>query len=317
MTSPAGDLPPCPIVLACDEGYAMPLATTLRSLAESNRAHWPLDVHVLTDRFSDEARERVARSQPTGAVRIRWITVDLEAFAQFGLLEHVSRMTYARLQIPQLFGEDVTRVLYLDADILVLGDLELLWRTELDGAPIGAVLDHHVDADLKLGHHHLTRGVPRVGHYFNAGVLLMDLAVWRRDRTAERAIDYLRTHSTSPYSDQDALNVACDGTWKRLDGHWNFQDHHCTRIGRMPVADRPAIAHFITSSKPWKPSSSSVNSGLYERFRDRTHFRRSPREKIGAALSTLSWRMRYRLQRLQFRRQAGIPRLAAREGEQA
>ncbi len=307
----------CPIVLACDEGYAMPLATTLRSLAESNRAHWPLDVHVLTDGFSERAREQVLRSQPAGAMHIRWIPVDLQGFAQFGLLDHVSRMTYARLQIPQVFGEDVAKVLYLDADILVLGDLEPLWQVELDGAPIGAVLDHHVDADLKSGRHHQTRGVPRVPNYFNAGVLLLDLAACRRHRVAERAVDYLRFHAASPYADQDALNVACDGVWKQLDRAWNFQDHHCTRIGRQAASQRPAIVHFITSSKPWKPSSSSVNAGFYDSFRDRTHFRRSLQEKVRAALSTLLYRVKYRVQRMNTRSPARLPELPAHEGEQA
>jgi lipopolysaccharide biosynthesis glycosyltransferase len=313
----AADARPCPIVLACDERYAMPLATTLRSLAESNRAHWPLDVHVLTDGFSESARDRVLRSQPLGAMQIRWIAVDLQAFEQFGLLDHVSRMTYARLQIPRVFGEDIAEVLYMDADVLVLGDLGGLWSTDLEGAPIGAVTDHHVDADLKLGRHERTQGVPRVAHYFNAGILLMNLAAWRRQGVAERALDYLRLHRESPYSDQDALNVACDGLWKPLARTWNYQDHHCIRIGRLPAAARPAIVHFITSTKPWKPSSSSVNAGLYDSFRDRTQFRRSPEEKVRDAVSTLSWRIRYRVQRMNLRRQGPQARLEARQGEQA
>ena len=41
-----------PIVLACDQNYAMPLATTLRSLVDSNRRHWPLDITVLSDGFT-------------------------------------------------------------------------------------------------------------------------------------------------------------------------------------------------------------------------------------------------------------------------
>ena len=39
----------CPLVLACDTAYAMQLATTLRSIVETNRSGWPLEFHVLSD----------------------------------------------------------------------------------------------------------------------------------------------------------------------------------------------------------------------------------------------------------------------------
>src|SRR5690242_282960 len=93
----------CPLVLACDEGYAMPLATTLRSAAENNRSLWPLNVTVLHDGFSNDMKEKVLRSLPNGSAQIRWVPVDLSTFKESRLLDHVSRMTFARLQIPSLF----------------------------------------------------------------------------------------------------------------------------------------------------------------------------------------------------------------------
>ena len=56
----------CPLVLACDDAYAMPLATTLRSLAEANQSRWPLDVTVLTDDASETTRAMVDASLPIG-----------------------------------------------------------------------------------------------------------------------------------------------------------------------------------------------------------------------------------------------------------
>ena len=288
----------CPLVLACDEGYAMPLATTLRSVAESNQCHWPLDVNVLNDGFSNDAKEKVIQSLPDGSMHIRWIPVDLSLFEQFGLLDHVSRMTFARLQIPRIFAETASKILYLDTDILVLGDLSPLFQTDLGDASVGAVLDFHVDSNLKSVRPERTVGVPRVRNYFNAGVLLIDVGTCRQRMVAEKALDYLRGHADSPYADQDALNVACDGDWKQLDTTWNFQNHHTKRIRREPASKRPAIVHFITSSKPWKPSSASVNAAFYDDFRSRTRFSRSPTGRVWAALSNLIWRVKYRLDRM-------------------
>ena len=53
---------PCPLVLACDEAYAMPLATTLRSIADHHRTHAPLEVHVLTGGYSEATRRKVVDS---------------------------------------------------------------------------------------------------------------------------------------------------------------------------------------------------------------------------------------------------------------
>lgn len=282
----------------------MPLATMLRSIAEHNQSSWPLSVTVLNDGFSEGAQHRVFQSLPAHSVRVRWTTVDLDAFAHFGRLDHVSAMTYARLQIPRLLPESVTRVLYLDADMLALGDLTALQHAKLDGAPIGAVRDHYVDANLKAGRVDRTAGVPRVKDYFNAGVLLIDLEACRRTGHFDRAVEYLQTHPRTPYADQDALNVAFDGRWKQLDGRWNFQNHHTTRIDRIPVTERPAIVHFITSTKPWKPSSCSINASLHNCYRSRTWFRRTIAEEAWAATATFAHRLRARLSRLQRRASA-------------
>src|SRR5271154_1359623 len=84
-----------PIVLACDEPYAMQLATVLLSAAEANRSGQPLDVYVLSDHFSPSIRRRVVESLPEGSAVIRWVPVDLSSFEEFPTLPHISKMTFA------------------------------------------------------------------------------------------------------------------------------------------------------------------------------------------------------------------------------
>jgi lipopolysaccharide biosynthesis glycosyltransferase len=266
----------CPVVLACDEGYAMPLATALRSIVEANRKGWPLDFHVLSDGFSEDTRKKVSDSLPNGSGSIRWVYADLGLFEEFSTMPYISKMTYARFLIPRIFPETVSRVLYLDADLLVLEDLERLWGTDLKGAVVGAVLDG-LDQRIKSGELGLEE-VPHVRDYFNAGVLLIDLDRWRKERISERALEYLNQHPRSPYSDQDALNVVCDGLWKKLDPRWNFQNHLGKRLSNMGAEERPGIVHFVWRFKPWDIGTLSVNAFFYDLFRSRTCFARTPRE---------------------------------------
>jgi lipopolysaccharide biosynthesis glycosyltransferase len=267
------------IVLACDEAYAMPLATALRSIVEANHKRWPLDVHVLSDGFSEGTQRRVLSSLPKGSASIRWVPVDLGNFQEFSTLSYISKMTYARFLIPHIFQDTASRVLYLDADIIVLDDLEQLWETNLNGAVVGAVLDG-LDTQLKNNKPGL-ENVPRVRDYFNAGVLLIDLDRWRKERISEKALEYLARNPLSPFSDQDALNVACDKLWKKMDPRWNLQDYYeKKRLSEMNLQQRPGIVHFVTREKPWDPRILHLNADFYDAFRSRTYFARTPQDKI-------------------------------------
>ena len=269
----------CPLVFACDAAYAMPLSTTLRSIVENNRSGWPLEFHVLSDGLSEYIQRRVLNSIPEGSATIRWVPVDLAPFREFSTISHISKMTYARFLIPYIFQDTLSRVLYLDADLLVLDDLGPIWDTNLEGAVLGAVLDG-LDSQLKSSKPGLEKA-PKVRDYFNAGVLLIDLDRWRKERISEKSIEYLIGHPKSPFSDQDALNVACDGFWKKLDPRWNFQEfYEKKKISNMSQEQRPGIIHFVTSLKPWDPRTMSINADLYDAFRSRTCFARTSQDKL-------------------------------------
>jgi lipopolysaccharide biosynthesis glycosyltransferase len=197
-------------------------------------------------------------------------------------LRHISRATYARLLLASSLAATVSRVLYLDADILVLDDLGPICRLDLDGAVLGAVRDRRLDTYIKAGNTTLAgRPIPRVRDYFNAGVLLIDVARWRAERISEKALDYLERYPHSLYSDQDALNAACDGVWKKLDSRWNYYQIDLERpIANISTAQRPAIIHFQGCLKPWDPRSLNLHAGFYDRFRTRTLFARTPEERL-------------------------------------
>lgn len=290
------------VALACDEAYAMPLATTLRSLAEAHRGGPPPHAHVLTDGLSKRTRERVVASLPAGAACVHWHDIELAAYSGFSTLAGISRMTFARLLLPAVLPPDLPRVLYLDTDVLVLKPLTELWHTDLGDAVVGAVVDG-MDGQIKAGAPHLAT-VPRVARYFNAGVLLIDLARWRGRGVTARARDHLHRHPRTPFADQDALNVACDGDWFEIDRRWNGQDHLSTDMAALDAGHRPAILHFVTSRKPWRAESLNPNRAFYDGFRARTAYARSPADKARDA-----WLRQWTLVKQWAMRHAAVRRL--------
>ena len=69
-------------------------------------------------------------------------------FRGFSTISYISKITYGAVPHSAIFPDTVSRVLYLDCDILVLDDLRALWETDLEGHVLGAVLDR-IDSQLK------------------------------------------------------------------------------------------------------------------------------------------------------------------------
>lgn len=266
------------IIVASDVGYVMPLTTTLRSIIDNNSNAWPVTIYILHDGISESERRKVENSLPPLSSSFHWIGIDLAAFAKFKTLPAISKMTFARFMLPCVLPTTIEKVLYLDSDILVMGSLHGLNNIELGDKPLAAVRDH-IDSCLSSPST-IAAGVPRVASYFNAGVLLINVPAWRRHRISERAIEFLIANPSTPFADQDALNVAADGLWVELKGIWNFQDHRTVNVLDLPPPQQPIVIHFVTAAKPWNPRISSRYGKLYNYYRDKTMYSRSAMDVI-------------------------------------
>jgi lipopolysaccharide biosynthesis glycosyltransferase len=98
--------------------------------------------------------------------------------------------------------------------------------------------------------------------YLNAGVMSLDLRLWREERLSERLLGYLESHPHAiRWWDQDALNAVLAGRWGELDPRWNQipqvweparegEDGFPASLRELMIRD-PWIVHFSTWSKPW------------------------------------------------------------------
>lgn len=269
-----------PIVFAADAAFAVPLATALRSLAESNMQAWPLDIHVINEGMVDATKQRIFNSLPENSATMTWHSIDTFSFAsRFSTRPGISRMTFARLLLPRFLPTNCKSALYLDADIIVLDALEPLWRLDLDGAIMAAVPDYCLDR-LAAGNGSGVKTSLPVDRYFNAGMIFLDLEKWRSERVSERALEYLDHFPATEYADQDALNFVCDRRWKELQQCWNFQFDPSQAIAPIMREQNLRIVHFVTNVKPWKIGSLSPNVGFYDAYRSRTRFALTLRERL-------------------------------------
>jgi len=191
--------------------------------------------------------DKIRKSIHGSSSNLQFRSVDPSLFEKFKVRDHITRATYFKLLIGELLPADIHRVLYLDPDIIVRGDLEELWNYYLYDSVIGAVEDSNMFFKETLG---LRPNEP----YFNAGVLLVDLDQWRADCVGFRALNFaLSDPDRITYADQCALNWILRDRWKPLPERWNLQTASLARTvkGARRQAKTAQIVHFSGYWKPW------------------------------------------------------------------
>ncbi|WP_143244840.1 glycosyltransferase family 8 protein, partial [Basilea psittacipulmonis] len=160
------------IVFASDNNYVNYLSICLCSILENNKHH-AINFYILSQGISEDGQRqlmRVVNAYPDKT--ITFIPIPMEKFVDFPItIDYISLVTYARLALVDIFDwGDVNKLIYLDIDILVNGDLGPLWNIDLGDHAIGACLDSFVEFEIQQDQHKEKLGLRSDHIYFNAGV---------------------------------------------------------------------------------------------------------------------------------------------------
>ena len=279
LQTPALDSNPV-IACATDDRYAMPLSVTMRTAARQLPSGKRLTLYVLDGGISEENRRRLERSWCDVPIDVNWLRPDSSQVAGLKTSHHISPVAYYRILLPHVLPESLDRVLYLDCDLLIRANLMELWNQRLNQDWCLAIPDVACpNVDARQGMSNFRRACPYLASlrpipnypefnispaapYFNSGVLLINLAAWRREGLPEKMLDCLREHERHVWCwDQYALNIALAGHWRPLPLRWNVGTHvfEYPSIDHAPLPrdqfaealEDPSIVHFTTEFKPW------------------------------------------------------------------
>ena len=258
------------IAFAIDNNYVRHCAVTMMSVMHHNS---PKNVtfHVMSKGLSGPdgsflqslALSRGARLE---LHEVAWKQVkDYEVKWRKGQL---GLSVFFRCVLASLLPKSISKVLYLDSDLLVLSPLDELWATDISGCALAGVPD-----DFVVNPEHCRRlEYPLADNYFNGGVLLLNLDYWRKNGLENLCRWYYREHADKLlYNDQDLLNCLFHNNRVLVDMKWNVQEG-AYRIPKGKTADwqppylevieHPAILHY-SGRKPWQYHCMHPLRGLY------------------------------------------------------
>lgn len=286
------------ICLCSDNAYVDKAAVVIYSiiLSVSNNDHKNdfFEFHIFHNGLSEENinlikefNSELHRIYPS-RITLHFISDEsIQHFKRWG--ENSSLATYLRLFIPDNLGPDVDKILYLDCDILCVGDIRPLFHENMNSAIVACAPDPWVgQKDNFIFRSKKIFGMPvylkftKTNCYFNAGVLLIDLKKWRDLKVSEKCLALINTKRL-PFNDQDALNIVLSGKTKLVETKWNFisttnnvaakkglekclsqKGSNVTKLIEPFLTcdlDRLVLIHYAGSPKPWNSNFSFVEEG--------------------------------------------------------
>ncbi len=232
------------VVFAGDYAYIRQIETAIKSICRHN-SH--LKIYLLNQDIPQEwfSQIRIYLQEMGGDLIDCKLIGSQYKMNWSNKLPHINHMTFARYFIPDFVTED--KVLYLDSDLIVTGDLTDLF-------------------ELDLGENYLAaaRSCFGAGLGFNAGVLLINNKKWKAETIRQQLIELTeKEHENVGEGDQSILNILFQNSYYQLDDTYNFQigfdagaaEKNHAFIFEIPLTPLPKILHYISPDKPWKQFS--------------------------------------------------------------
>jgi len=237
-----------PIFFSADDNYIPYLDVAIASLIENASKEHRYRIIVLNTGLRPENMELVMQNERPGfAIEFMDISRQLKTImSYFKNVYHFSIVTYYRLFIASLFPQ-YDKIVYLDCDLVVLGDISRLYSTDLGDNILGAAPEAFVRSTPEFRDYaEIALGVNPDG-YVNAGVLLINLKAFRENRIEEKFVKLITEFDFDLLDpDQAYLNYLCLGKIHVLPNGWNKEPMS------IPCEGEKNIVHYALYKKPWQ-----------------------------------------------------------------
>lgn len=260
------------LLFAINAGYVTEFLNCCKSIMKNGgESHY--DAYILHSDLDGELQEAIAASVAP-CITCYFVHLPPSLFDGFPESKRYPRQIYYRIAAPLLLPEHLDRVLYLDADLVVINPLRQLYETDFEGKSFAAC-SHTKKFLTKMNQLRLGIDLDKDVTYINTGVLLFNLTVLRQTlRLADIRAYADRRKQVFILPDQDILTALYGDQVKALDTmRYNLSDRVFTLYNADPTHDRrglnwvrenTVIVHYCGKSKPWKDGYNGTLGVFYD-----------------------------------------------------
>ena len=281
------------ILYTLNEKYVPHLAASMCSLCENNTHADEITFHIVSMGLSDDSKKKITElSSKYGRNTVFYEIGDIRERLSDSIGQNGFDISVvARLFAGSILPDSINKVIYLDCDTIIIGDMLPFWNTNMNGCTIAAVAEPVVTKSRRP----LLNMLPS-HDYYNSGVIMFDLLKWREDGCEKIAIDYFFENSKILVAtDQDVLNACFKGAIKTVAPKYNYGSYNIyypykllrKLAGASPYVSEeiyndskknPVIIHYLGEERPWRKGNTHPYTNEYKKYLSMTEWKDNPDE---------------------------------------
>lgn len=211
------------VLYSSNDYFSKYLGVSMYSMLKNNVDDFEkINIYVFDDEISEINKGKLEDIAKSFNQKLEFIEVfDIESKlgkVNFMLTQGVKSFTaYSRLFISTILN-DIDKILYMDADSLVVGSFKDLWDIDIGDYYCAGVEDLQSIDTIKRD-----VGMGKENRYINTGFLLINLKMWREVNIETKFIDFQKKNNQKfIFWDQGIINGVCKEKIYYLPPKYNF-----------------------------------------------------------------------------------------------
>jgi len=255
-----------PVVLITNEGFAPYCATVMASILRNSVANTEVSFYILTTGLPQVIKDRFYGLKEIKECSVEFVHINREDFNGFPICHHIQVESYYRFKLFSSFP-DLNKVLYLDSDVVVLGDLTDLFEINIDEYCAGMAIDAVKNIGEIIPNVNKKLHRPPNSDYFNSGVMLVNLKKCREYNIEQKLFEWVNGNREKlTWADQDVLNVVLSGLIKEIPEEFNVQLSFRNTNVRLAELSEPKTIHYCGANKPWNTKGMFLSEHFWENY---------------------------------------------------
>ena len=277
------------IVMTSSDLYSKLVITTFKSLFINNADVDDITIYYIGDKLTEQSKTNLINLVNEYNRKIVFVPMP-EHFDNLAGSNRNGQTVFCYCYFQDLLPVD--KVLLLEGDQIVIGNIQELYDTD--------ITDYYIAAadDLQSSLYKKKIGMKPTSPYVNCGMILYNLKKWREDGLTEKITDVLNSNQHMFFYDvQDVINYTVEGGVKILPPKFNCTtavflfnyknmlryrrpSTKCTKEEFEEGKRNPIIVHFtknqIIQPRPWVEDCYHPYKEYYLKVRSRTVMKDEP-----------------------------------------